>query len=51
VPVEAGVHALEIVEAASRAARFDRTVSIAEIRQFRVQGAPFSVTDSEGSHD
>jgi UDP-N-acetylglucosamine 3-dehydrogenase len=32
VPVEAGVHALEIVEAAARAARLERTVSISEIR-------------------
>jgi UDP-N-acetylglucosamine 3-dehydrogenase len=32
VPAEAGVHALEIVEAAARAARLDRTVRIAEIR-------------------
>jgi UDP-N-acetylglucosamine 3-dehydrogenase len=32
VPAEAGVHALEIVEAAARAARLDRAVTIAEIR-------------------
>jgi predicted dehydrogenase len=32
VPAEAGVHALEIVEAAMRAARLGRTVSLAEIR-------------------
>jgi predicted dehydrogenase len=32
VPAEAGVHALEIVEAAARAARLERAVSIAEIR-------------------
>ena len=32
VPAEAGVHALEIVEAAVRAARVDRAVTIAEIR-------------------
>ena len=32
VPAEAGVHALEIVEAAVRAARLDRAVTIAEIR-------------------
>ena len=32
VPAEAGVHALEIVEAAARAARVDRAVAIAEIR-------------------
>jgi predicted dehydrogenase len=32
VSAEAGVHALEIVEAAARAARLERTVSIAEIR-------------------
>jgi UDP-N-acetylglucosamine 3-dehydrogenase len=32
VPAEAGVHALEIVEAAVRAARVDRTVTIAEMR-------------------
>jgi UDP-N-acetylglucosamine 3-dehydrogenase len=32
VPAEAGVHALEVVEAAARAARLDRTVTIAEIR-------------------
>jgi UDP-N-acetylglucosamine 3-dehydrogenase len=32
VPAEAGVHALEIVEAAARAARLDRSVTIAEIR-------------------
>jgi predicted dehydrogenase len=31
-PPEAGVHALEIVEAAARAARLDRTVAISEIR-------------------
>src|SRR5882672_7097300 len=32
VPAEAGIHALEVVEAASRAARLQRSVSIAEIR-------------------
>jgi UDP-N-acetylglucosamine 3-dehydrogenase len=32
VPAEAGVHALEIVEAAARAARLGRSVTIAEIR-------------------
>jgi UDP-N-acetylglucosamine 3-dehydrogenase len=32
VPAESGVHALEIVEAAVRAARLDRAVAIAEIR-------------------
>ena len=32
VPAEAGVHALEIVEAAVRAAQVDRAVTIAEIR-------------------
>jgi predicted dehydrogenase len=32
VSAEAGVHALEIVEAAARSARLERTVSIAEIR-------------------
>ena len=32
VPAEAGVRALEVVEAAARAARLERTVSIAEIR-------------------
>jgi len=32
VPAEAGVHALEVVEAAARAARLGRTVSLAEIR-------------------
>jgi UDP-N-acetylglucosamine 3-dehydrogenase len=32
VPAEAGVHALEVVEAAARAARLDRAVSIAELR-------------------
>jgi UDP-N-acetylglucosamine 3-dehydrogenase len=32
VPAEAGVHALEIVEAATRAARLGRTVALAEIR-------------------
>jgi predicted dehydrogenase len=32
VPAESGVHALEIVEAAVRAARADRAVTIAEIR-------------------
>jgi UDP-N-acetylglucosamine 3-dehydrogenase len=32
VPAEAGVHALEIVEAAARAARVDRAVAIAETR-------------------
>ena len=32
VPAEAGIHALEVVEAAARAARLGRTVSIAEIR-------------------
>ena len=32
VPAEAGVHALEIVEAAARSARLERSVSIAEIR-------------------
>ena len=31
VPAEAGVHALEIVEAAARSARLERSVSIAEI--------------------
>ena len=32
VPAEAGIHALEVVEAAARAARLQRTVTIAEIR-------------------
>jgi UDP-N-acetylglucosamine 3-dehydrogenase len=32
VPAEVGVHAIEIVEAAARAARLDRSVTIAEIR-------------------
>ena len=32
VPAEAGVHALEIVEAAARSARLDRQVAIAEVR-------------------
>jgi predicted dehydrogenase len=32
VPAEAGLHALEIVEAAARAARLDRAVAIAEVR-------------------
>jgi predicted dehydrogenase len=32
VPAQAGVRALEVVEAAARAARLERTVSIAEIR-------------------
>jgi UDP-N-acetylglucosamine 3-dehydrogenase len=32
VPADAGVHALEIVEAAARGARLDRPVTIAEIR-------------------
>src|SRR6267142_2367846 len=32
VPAEAGIHALEVVEAAARAARLQRSVSIAEIR-------------------
>lgn len=32
VPAEAGVHALEVVEAAARAARSERTVTITEIR-------------------
>ena len=32
VPAEAGIHALEVVEAAARAARLQRAVSIAEIR-------------------
>jgi predicted dehydrogenase len=32
VPAEAGIHALEVVEAAARAARLQRTVSIAELR-------------------
>jgi UDP-N-acetylglucosamine 3-dehydrogenase len=32
VPAEAGVHALEVVEAAARSACLDRTVTIAEIR-------------------
>jgi UDP-N-acetylglucosamine 3-dehydrogenase len=32
VPAEAGVHALEIVEAAARAARLERAITIAEIR-------------------
>jgi predicted dehydrogenase len=32
VPAEAGVHALEVVEAAARAARLGRTVPISEIR-------------------
>ena len=32
VPVEAGIHALEVVEAAARSARLQRAVSIAELR-------------------
>ena len=32
VPAEAGIHALEVVAAAARAARLQRAVSIAEIR-------------------
>jgi predicted dehydrogenase len=32
VPAEAGIHALEVVEAAARAARLQRAVTIAEIR-------------------
>jgi UDP-N-acetylglucosamine 3-dehydrogenase len=32
VPAEAGVHALEIVEAAARAARLDRAVALTELR-------------------
>jgi predicted dehydrogenase len=32
VPAQAGVHALEVVEAAARAASLERTVAIAEIR-------------------
>jgi UDP-N-acetylglucosamine 3-dehydrogenase len=32
VPPEAGIHALEVVEAAARSARLQRTVSIAELR-------------------
>jgi UDP-N-acetylglucosamine 3-dehydrogenase len=47
VPAEAGVHALEIVEAAARAARFDRVVSIAEIRGARAGGG----SAMKGSHE
>jgi UDP-N-acetylglucosamine 3-dehydrogenase len=32
VPAEAGVHALEVVEAAARASRLDRTVALTEVR-------------------